>query len=228
MGRRSRSVPPTARLEGGSAPTPSATAAAATPTPGIGSVVNHPLPPRPPVDISKYASKALMAFVEAKSNMGHNNSHPEGRQTPVGQATSRVVAAQNATGTSRGRAAGPPGSGTPLNTSARLNLPSSSSSSSSSSGAVPLPLGETVMAVGQTSHSRFDHSSGVVAHSPTAPAAVPLPQISRRSRPPTRREVCKTTNLPYCCAVLCCSVLFCAVLCLLCVCVSVRDFCVSN
>ena len=132
MGRRSRSVPPTARLEGGSAPTPAATAAAATP--GTGSVVNHPLPPRPPVDISKYASKALMAFVEAKSNMGHNNSHPEGTQTPVGQATSRVVAAQNATGTSRGRAAGPPGSGTPLNTSARLNLPSSSSSSSSGGG----------------------------------------------------------------------------------------------
>ena len=78
-------------------------------------------------------------------------------------------------------------------------------------GAVPLPLGETVMAVGQTSHSRFDHSSGVVAHSPTAPAAVPLPQISRRSRPPTRREVCKTTNLPYCSAVLFCA--YCACVC---------------
>ena len=119
MGSRSRSVPPAARLAGGSAPTPAAPTPNPTPT---------PTQPRQ-VDISKWATKALADFVEAKNNMGHNNSHPDitaktpvGLGAPRGSGSSSVVQTNRRTGSSSKSDKGTPQGAT---TGYRVNLGSS-------------------------------------------------------------------------------------------------------
>jgi len=114
-GGRSRSVPPTARLAGGSAPTP-----VATPT--------VPASTRAPVDASKWASKRLADFIEQKTNMGHNNSHPDGPQSqaPVGGS-----AGPRRTGGGGGQPAAGAG---PQSTGFRVNLSSPAAGGDQGSG----------------------------------------------------------------------------------------------
>lgn len=75
----------------------------------------------PPELANKFASKALVAFMEQKANMGHNDQHPSGTQTPVG--------------VSRSHSKRPAPQGTPLSTSQRLNLPGSGAGAGAGSGA---------------------------------------------------------------------------------------------
>lgn len=67
-------------------------------------------------DATKWASKNLAQFIEARNNMGHNNNHLESSssETPVGKSVPR-----NALFSSRKM----PGPGTPVDTAYRLNLP---------------------------------------------------------------------------------------------------------
>ena len=117
MSSRSRSVPPTARLAGGSAPTPAA------PTPAAAAAAAA-TPSRPSIDASKWATKALTDFIEQKANMGHNSSHPEpSSQAPVGASVPRGRSSRRGPGQAAQSASG-----------FRVNLSNTSNISSSSGG----------------------------------------------------------------------------------------------